>query len=321
MNDQPAPLPPLLLETTYQPRVWGGLRMGDGSQPIGEAWGAFENNRITGGPLDGMTLAEACRQFGEQILGSPVIARHGRRFPILTKLLDTREWLSVQIHPNDEQARRLEGPDQVGKTEAWHLLETTPDAEIILGLRPGIDAGQFAEAVRGGKTLDVIARQQAVAGDTWFIPAGTVHALGPGIFLYEVQQASDITYRLYDWDRPASAGRELHLDQAIECVMPSAGDRIESSSILAGVSERLVSSRYFTLDRLYLNPGTSATLDTTYATFQALTSTGAPVQIQSAAGDIQIPAFGTALVPASVGSYSVASREAVSVMVSAAALN
>lgn len=308
-------LPPFLLETRYQYRVWGGRRMGDGSQPIGEAWGAYEGNRIDGGPLDGMTLAEACRQYGAQILGEPVAARYANRFPILTKLLDTREWLSVQIHPNDEQAVRLEGADQRGKTEAWHLLETEPDAEIILGLQPGIDAGAFAAAVREGRTLDAIARQQALAGDTWFIPAGTVHALGPGIFLYEVQQSSDITYRVYDWDRPASAGRELHLAQSIECVAASAGERRPASAPTVGVLERLVDCAYFSLDRLHLDSRSEAALDTGSASFHALTSTGGPLDIQGGAHQVQVPAFGTAVVPASTGAYTVQSSGAVSVMI------
>ena len=315
MTNHSPPLPPFLLETLYQPRVWGGRRMGDGSQPIGEAWGAYEGNRIAGGLLDGMTLAEVCRQYGAQILGEPVVDRFGTRFPILTKLLDTREWLSVQLHPNDEQARRLEGPDQVGKTEAWHLLETEPGAEIILGLEPGVDSGRFAEAIRSGRTLDVIARQRAVAGDTWFIPAGTVHALGPGLFLYEVQQASDITYRVYDWDRPASAGRELHLAQSIECVTASVGERRPASEPQPGVMERLVASEYFSLDRLFLVGESGTALDTGGVTFHALTSTGGTLDIQSSAHEVQIPAFGTALVPASTGAYTVRSSGAVSVMV------
>ena len=318
MTNHSPPLPPFLLETLYQPRVWGGLRMGDGSRPIGEAWGAYEGNRIASGALDGMALGEACRHHATQILGEPVVARFGPRFPILTKLLDTREWLSVQLHPNDEQARRLEGPDQVGKTEAWHLLETEAGAEIILGLQGGVDTDEFASAVHEGRTLDVIARQRAEAGDTWFIPAGTVHALGPGLFLYEVQQASDITYRVYDWDRPASAGRELHLAQSIECVAASAGERRPASEPQPGVLERLATSEYFSLDRLYLDDQSAATLDTVSASFHALTSTGQSVRVQSGAHEIEIPAFGTALVPAVAGAYTVQASAAVALMVASA---
>lgn len=311
-------LPPLLLETLYQPRVWGGLRMGGGDQPVGEAWGAYEGNTIRNGDLAGTTLGEACRRFGGQILGEPVIARHGLRFPILTKLLDTHDWLSVQLHPNNEQARRLEGAGQRGKTEAWHLLETTPDAEIILGLQPDVDSERFASAIHGGGTLDVVARQPARAGDTWFIPAGTVHALGPGIFLYEAQQASDITYRVYDWDRPASAGRELHLAQAAECVSPSAGELRPSFAPKPGGLERLVSSDFFLLDRLYLDAGSNASLDTERASFQALTSTGASLHIRSESGEVHVPGFGTALVPAAIGAYSIEADATCSVMVASA---
>lgn len=289
--------------------------MGDGRTPIGESWGAFEGNRIAGGPLDGKTLAEACERHGAELLGQPVVDRFGTRFPVLSKLLDTSEWLSVQLHPNDEQARELEGPGQVGKTEAWHLLDVAADAEIILGLERGVDRSAFADAVRAGRTLDVIARQQAVAGDTWFIPAGTVHALGPGLFLYEIQQASDITYRVYDWDRPLSAGRELHLEQAIRCVEPATGQRQTVTDAAPGEPARLVSCPYFTLDKLGVAKNGNATLDTGGATFHALTAIEGDGRVVAGDGTVEILKYETVIVPASAGSYRVESDGALTVMI------
>ncbi|MEZ4569724.1 MAG: type I phosphomannose isomerase catalytic subunit [Thermomicrobiales bacterium] len=245
----------------------------------------------------------------------------GKRFPILTKLLDTSDWLSVQVHPNDEQALLLEGDGFVGKTEAWHMLETAPGAEIILGLRSGIDMAQFTEAIRGGRTLDVIARRTATAGDTWYIPAGTVHALGPGIFLYEVQQSSDLTYRVYDWDRPASAGRELHLDQAIQCVDPSRGERTPMPDAQPGELVKLVDCPYFQLDRLALVPGGSADLDTRGESFQAVTVVGGSVVIHSGAGETSIGSHETVVVPASTGGYQIESEARVALMISSIPAN
>ena len=296
-------------------RVWGSLRMGDGSEPIGEAWGGYEGNRIVGGPFDGLTLEEACAKNGPAILGERAVERFGSRFPILTKLLDTSKWLSVQLHPDDEQAARLEGPGHVGKTEAWHLLETAPGGEIILGLKPATELAEFERAAQSGKTLEVVARQPARAGDTWFIPAGTIHALGPGLFLYEVQQSSDITYRVYDWGRPASDERELHLDQAIACIDPDAGARRISMEMAPDRPIRLVSCEYFTLDRLEISATSSIPLDTRSESFNVLTMTRGHGKVHSSAGSVELAEFETAIVPASVGAYQIVSAEGADVMI------
>jgi mannose-6-phosphate isomerase len=311
-------LAPFLLETHYQPRVWGGRRLADGPEPIGEAWGAYEGNRIASGPETGTLLSDACRLHGEALLGRRAMGRTGERFPILTKLIDAREWLSVQLHPNDEQAVELEGPGHVGKTEAWHLIETEPGAEIILGLNEGVDRARFSAAIRSGATLDVIARQAARRGDTWFIAAGTVHALGPGIFLYEVQQSSDITYRVYDWDRPASAGRELHIEQAIRCVDTGSGERVERRAPQPGSPQRLIECPYFTLSRLALSAGQGAQLDTAGESFHALTPIHGNAVVASAGGELELPRYTTALVPAGTGAYAVQADAGAELMISGA---
>ena len=315
MTRAPASLGPFLLETLYQPRIWGGYLMGDGREPIGEAWGAFSENRIASGPLCGMTLGEACLNHPDSLLGRDRARQTANRFPILTKLLETCDWLSVQLHPNDEQATRLEGPGHVGKTEAWHLLETAPDTEIILGLQPGTTAAEFADAIRNGWTLDVIARQAATAGDTWFIPAGTVHALGPGMFLYEVQQASDITYRVFDWDRPASAGRALHIEQAIACIEPTPGQRRTMPETHPGSTQRLASCPYFALDRIQLQAGSPVAVDTGGETFHAVTAIGTTVRIKSRVATVELLACETVIVPASSGAYVIESDRDGTVMI------
>ncbi len=302
-------LPPMAIESLQVERVWGGSRLAAGDTPIGERWGAFAGNRIANGPLVGKSLAEAARELEASLLGAPVVARFGARFPVLSKLLDTSEWLSVQLHPNDEQARELEGPEHVGKTEAWHLLDVDTDAEIILGLDDGVDRARFAEAVRAGATLDVLARQAAVSGETWFIPAGTVHALGPGLFLYEIQQASDITYRVYDWDRPASAGRELHLEQALRCVVPGAGERQPATAPLPGELHRLVACPYFALDKLALARDQAYRLDTGGQTFHALTAVQGRGRVVNEAGDAPLGEHETVIVPAVAGSYHIEASE------------
>jgi mannose-6-phosphate isomerase len=139
---------------------------------------------------------------------------------LLVKLLDPAAWLSVQVHPNDEQARRMVGPREFGKTEAWYFLAAEVGAQIMVGVRPGVDGARLAAAIREGRILEVAHQVAVHDGDAILIPAGTLHALGPGLLLYEVQQASDTTYRIYDWDRPQSAGRQLHIEESAQVTLP-----------------------------------------------------------------------------------------------------
>ncbi|GGK99431.1 type I phosphomannose isomerase catalytic subunit [Deinococcus radiotolerans] len=210
------PLPALLpLSARYQPRVWGGARLAPAvnGTPIGEAWIADGLSAVSSGPLTRHTVNDLMRTYPRALLGEHLDPDAG--FPLLIKLLDCRDWLSVQVHPNDAQAQVMVGPGERGKTEAWHFLNVDPGAQLLAGVTPGTTPETLAHAIRSGRILDVSERHGPTVGDTLFIPAGTLHALGPGLLLYEVQQASDTTYRVYDWDRPASAGRALHLEESV----------------------------------------------------------------------------------------------------------
>ena len=208
------------LEPQYRERVWGGQRLKAHNPPIGELWGAFEDSRVQTGSHAGQTVADLAARYGAAFLGNDVVARFGLRFPLLVKLLDCADWLSVQVHPNDEQAERLVGTGQYGKTEAWHFLDVEKGTSILAGVQPGTTPAALAAAVRTGRILDVAQRLDVFPGETYLIPAGTLHALGPGLLLYEVQQASDTTYRVYDWDRPAGAGRQLHVEESVAVTNP-----------------------------------------------------------------------------------------------------
>jgi mannose-6-phosphate isomerase len=221
MSQPTRTLPPLLyrLEAQYHARVWGGQHLKavpEGQTPIGEAWVVYEGNTVAGGERGGQTVKDLTAALGDTLLGQGVSERFGGRFPLLIKLLDCADWLSVQVHPDDEQARALVGPTEFGKTEAWHFLEAGPGAKILAGVRDGTSPEQLAAAIRGGAVMDVAEEEPVRAGDTVFIPAGTLHALGPGLLLYEVQQTSDTTYRVYDWDRPKSDGRALHIGESVQ---------------------------------------------------------------------------------------------------------
>ncbi len=224
----PGSLPDILpLEPYLRPTVWGGRRLGErfGKDlpphvPLGES---FEVSALPGaesvvrsGPLAGRGLAGLAEEFGEALVGAPVRARYGDEFPLLIKLIDAAEDLSIQVHPDDGYARR-QGLGPRGKTEAWYVLDS---GRIALGLREGVDRRRLEQALAAGRAEEAVSYRPVEAADVVLLPAGTVHALGRGTMVYEVQQASDLTFRLYDYGRPGLDGRprELHLEQAMEVI-------------------------------------------------------------------------------------------------------
>ncbi len=231
----------LQLIPEYRDYVWGGQRLRPGTLTA-EAWIVYEGDRVANGPLQGKTLAEVAQQLGADLLGQNAMTRTGTRFPLLVKILDCNDWLSVQVHPNDEQARRMEGPDQFGKTEAWHILGAADDAQLIAGVKEGTTAEALAAAIRNGTIVDHVQYHTAHTGDTIFMPAGTLHALGPGLLVYEVQQTSDITYRIFDWNRPASAGRALHLEQSVAVTNPRGTGQVQPALELKPDDQRCISA-------------------------------------------------------------------------------
>lgn len=241
--------PFLRLDPQLHERVWGGGRLGRGpGGPIGEAWLLHDACRVADGRHAGRTLADVC--LAEPALLGRVRGAGDARVPLLVKLLEAVDWLSVQVHPNDAQAVRLAGPGQQGKTEAWHVLEAAPGAEVISGLKPGVTGRDFAAAMRrGGDLLGLIERLPVAPGDTIFNPTGLLHALGPGLLIYEVQQSSDITYRAYDWDRPRSAGRALHVEEVLAVADVAARPVVTPAPTGPG-RHRLTACPFFWLDLL-----------------------------------------------------------------------
>lgn len=305
---------PFKLEPIYQPRVWGGYRLQPGSlDPVGEAWLVYEGCRVSDGTWAGMTLAEVTEQAGATLLGEPVAARTGTRFPLLIKILHSTEWLSVQVHPNDEQARELEGDDQFGKTEAWHILEAEPEAAVVYGLAGKHTSDDLQEYIAAGRLGDALNVQHVAAGDTLFTPAGCVHAIGPGLLTYEVQQTSDITYRIHDWDRPASAGRVLHLEKGLAVIGDCGGQsvrRLESTG-----SATLATCEFFVLDGIQ-SDGESVELDTGGDSFHAMTVSAGDVKVDAGGQQVHLRQHETVVVPASAGKYRVTSANAFSLLVS-----
>jgi mannose-6-phosphate isomerase len=297
----------LKLQPEYRDYVWGGQRLRPG-RLTAEAWVVHENNLVADSPLAGKTLAEVTQEYGSSLLGQPVIERRGPRFPLLVKLLDCNNWLSLQVHPNDEQAASMEGAGQNGKTEAWHILEASPAARIIAGLKPGTEYAAMAQAARQG-TIETLANYENVSpGDTVFMRAGTIHALGPGLLVYEVQETSDITYRVFDWNRPQANGRVLHINKSLAVADPSASSRpLPCPALENGASHFLCSSEYFNLELLNSQDRTLA-LDTQDKSFHTLTVIDGEALFSSGSEQVRLEKFETLLVPASAGEYSLAPR-------------
>ena len=220
---------PLRFEPIYQYRLWGGRRLADllaaplpSGGPIGEAWVLSDRDdhrsQVANGPLKGRTISQLLEQYPEQLLGK--LAQRFRRFPLLLKFLDAREMLSVQVHPADAHTDLLPA-GETGKTEAWVVLEAGTESRIYAGLKPGTTADDLRRALTNGTVADHLVSFTPKPGDGVFLPAGTVHALGGDIVVFEVQQNSDVTFRLYDWDHvdvKTGQPRALQVDQALACI-------------------------------------------------------------------------------------------------------
>jgi mannose-6-phosphate isomerase len=222
------PLYPLRFEPIYQYRPWGGRRLGKllsaplpRDEPIGEAWLLSDRDDhpslVADGPLTGNTIGQLLKRSPEQLLGK--LSGHFSRFPLLLKFLDVGKKLSVQVHPSDANKRFIPEGD-TGKTEAWVVLETGPEARIYAGLKPATSAEGLRQAIANGSVPDRLASFKPKLGDAVLVLAGTVHSLSD-VVVFEVQENSDVTFRLYDWDQIDSKTghrRPLQVDQAMACI-------------------------------------------------------------------------------------------------------
>ena len=213
--------------------VWGGSmilpfkgldRPADGSgDHIGESWelsGVKGNESVVAdGPLAGRTITELARTYGAQLLGEKVFAATGEEFPLLIKFIDAQGDLSVQVHPDDALAARRHNGSK-GKTEMWYVVDAAPGAHLLSGLSAPLDPDSYVRRVEDGSIMDVLQRYEVQPGDVFFLPAGRIHAIGAGCFIAEIQQTSDITYRIYDYNRPGLDGkpRQLHTELAKDAI-------------------------------------------------------------------------------------------------------
>ncbi len=269
------PLYPLKFEPIYKAKVWGGRALEDlfvrtlpGDEMIGESWelvdlgqtsvsgggGGAERSVIGNGPLAGLTIHDAMLKHGPELMGHLPPSDDGG-FPLLVKFLDASANLSVQVHPSQQFARENLGAFL--KSEAWYVIAADPGAAIYKGVREGVTPDEFRAAIRDNTVEQLLLKFEVKAGDMHYLPSGTCHALGAGIVVAEIQTPSDTTFRVYDWGR---TGRELHIEQAMECITFGPADSGANEPGSKIVNERttveaLVRCEHFNIDRVKLPAG------------------------------------------------------------------
>ena len=285
--------------------IWGGDALvkrfgkpGDPTARLGESWECWDDNAIAGGDYSGETLAAVRAQLGRDLTGP---ADPAQRFPVLTKIIDAREALSVQVHPDDAYAQRVE-QQPVGKTECWYILAAEPGAELVLGWTHDTNRAEYERRVADGTLGEILRRVPVAPGQAYYLPAGTLHAIGAGIQLFEAQQASDLTYRIFDWNRVGADGkpRELHVAKAADVLdfratMPGAVTQLAFAD--AGVERTIaIADRRFAVERIRIaRSGAGIATD---GRPLALMAMGTVLSLDTGGAASELRAWETAVVPA-----------------------
>jgi mannose-6-phosphate isomerase len=254
---------PLQFEPILKERIWGGTKLKSylnkpiTSEITGESWeiSTVENDVsiISNGSLKGKSLNDIIDEFPEAVLGTKVYADFGKQFPLLFKYLDAREDLSIQLHPNDELAKKRH--NSFGKTEMWYVMQADNDVRLIVGFKEKSSPEEYRQHINDKTIVDILDAKKVQQGDVFFLETGTIHAIGAGIVVAEIQQTSDITYRIYDFDRVDANGnkRELHVDLSMEAINYETIEAQKFYSKTENVSNEVVNCKYFTTNFIPLD--------------------------------------------------------------------
>lgn len=298
----------------YKQTIWGGHRIASlrglaAADRIGECWwlscvpGSLST--VDGGPDDGLTIIDLIERDGPLLLGKLNHQKFGSTFPLLVKLIDADDNLSVQVHPDDEMAASL-GAER-GKTEMWYALNSAPDACLSVGFNSDVDPAEFVGMVQSGRVVDLLNVHNIAEGDVFFIPAGTIHTIGRGCFLIEIQQTSDDTYRIFDYDRRDHSGRprDLHLDLACRALNfdRSDGTPVKYADI-ADIPVNVVRSPYFTTNVMTIDCQTLRDYSECDSFVVVIAAKGAAT-LSAASGQTTIREGELALVPASADNITI----------------
>ncbi len=302
---------PLLTERRIVTPIWGGKRLAEWlhlPEPrptqLGETWQVFDANVITNGALEGQTLAQVAQQYGTQLVGTRTIDRYGADFPLLAKFLDAGERLSIQVHPDDAYAHS-HAPETGfhGKTEAWYILDAAPGASVIHGLKRPSNRAEFAQAVRDEALEPMLQRIPVKKGDVILVPAGTLHAIEAGIMLFEIQEKSDLTYRVYDYGRrdpKTGQPRTLHLEDALAVCRfgPSPTPKMTPLPLEPDVRTLLVACPFFALEHWNLRAARSFTIAP--ESFEILTVVAGEVTVSWDDGAVTLKCGESVVLPAAL---------------------
>lgn len=311
---------PFRIEPIFSPRIWGVRSLAplfpektNLAQPLGEAWLTGLDCKIASGPFAGKTLGAAWHEMSAEWRGTKFASTPD--FPVLAKFIFPADKLSIQVHPNDAYASVHEkAAGGHGKTEMWYVVSAEPGARLLAGLKSGVTKEKFLEALAAHTLEDVFESHEVRAGDTFFIPAGTPHTIGPNMVICEVQEYSDITYRIYDYDRRDANGkpRELHIEKALQVIRfgvapvlpfrrPHPMDEIETAHV-----KYLVACRYFAVEKWDFD-GWLSNRSTDVARFELLTFLKGVGHIRWPGGEYLYSAGETWLLPASLGRFELGS--------------
>jgi mannose-6-phosphate isomerase len=316
VNTSAVTLCPARLEPIFVPRIWGARRLDPLfpektflAESVGEAWLTGHECRFAGGPFAGQTLGDVWRAMSAEWTGRRL--QKDGPFPLLVKFLFPNDKLSVQVHPNDDYARRHEAAaGGMGKTEMWYAIEARPGAEVMVGLKAEVTPESFRRAIAGGTAERCLERVPVATGDAIFVPAGTVHTIGPSMTLCEIQEHSDLTYRVYDYNRLTAEGkpRELHIEKAMDVIYfgEQSGGKLEPVKLSRGPVEETyyVACRYFAVEKwAFASRIAAATTGEHFDLFITLEGNG---RFEWAGGANEYAAAQTWLIPAALGAYQIA---------------
>ena len=254
---------PLQFEPIFKERIWGGTKLKNylnksiSSEITGESWeiSTVDNavSIVSNGDLKGKSLNELLNEFPEALLGKKVYQQFGKQFPLLFKYIDAQADLSIQVHPNDKLAKARH--HSFGKTEMWYVMQADENAKLILGFKEKSSPKQYIESIENKTLVSILDSKKVKKGEAFFLETGTVHAIGAGIVIAEIQQTSDITYRIYDFDREDANGksRELHVDLALEAINYNRVDAEKKYEKETNISNQIVDCQYFTTNFIPLD--------------------------------------------------------------------
>lgn len=303
---------PLQFEPILKDRIWGGTKLKtEFNKPIesettGESWElstvSGDVSVISNGEYQGKSLTELIQSFPEEILGAKVYQKYGTEFPLLFKFLDARDDLSIQVHPNDELAK--ERHNSFGKTEMWYVMQADENARIIVGFKEKSSKEEYLEKLEEKELLSILKEVPVKKGDVFFLETGTIHAIGAGIVIAEIQQTSDITYRVYDWDRVDAEGksRELHIDLALDAINYNTTETKKEYAEKANVSNEMVNCPYFITS--YLPIQGEAKIENAHDSFTVYMCMEGNVELQYNGEKASYKKGDTILVPAALKSYN-----------------